>query len=172
MIPKEDTRANVPKIARYLSDAEARELLACTERRRLAADEALLTLGSSNEHLYYVERGELVVSLPLAQRTLHLGSRAAGSWVGEITFLEAGPATATVAAARETVVFALSRTRFLELGARRPDLAARFLRAISEDLVRRIRNAGVVLEAPASAESRPSLWSQMVVKLFSSRGEP
>lgn len=172
MIPKEDTRAQVPKIARYLSDAEARELLACTEPRKLAADEPLLSLGVANEHLYYVERGELLVSLPLPQRTLHLGARAAGSWVGEITFLEPGPATASVVASRETAVLALSRSSFLELGARRPDLAARFLRAVSEDLVRRIRNAGVVLEAPATTEARPSLWSQMVVKLFAGRGEP
>lgn len=172
MIPKEDTRASVPKIARYLTDAEAREVLACMERRKLAPDEPLLTLGAPNEHIYYVERGELVVSLPLAHRTLQLGSRAAGSWVGEVTFLEAGPATANVTAGRESMVMGLSRSRFLELGSRRPDVAARFLRAVSEDLVRRIRNAGVVLEAPITTEARPSLWSQMVVKLFASRGEP
>lgn len=169
MIPKEDTRAQVPKIARYLSDAETRELLMCMERRRLSPNESLLTLGEANDSVYYVERGELVVSLPLPHRTLHLGSRPAGSWVGEITFLEAGPATASVAAGRDSVVMGLARDRFLDLGARHPDIAARFLRAVSEDLVRRIRNAGVVLEAPVITENRPSLWSQMVVKLFSAR---
>ena len=169
MIPKEDTRASVPKIARYLSDMETRELLAHMKKRKLAPNEELLTLGVANDEVYYVERGELLVSLPLPERTLHLGSRPAGSWVGEITFLETGPATATVQAARETVVIGLSRDSFMELGAKQPDVAARFLRAVSEDLVRRIRNAGVVLEAPMTTETRPSLWSQMVVKLFSAR---
>lgn len=153
----DDTTDGAPALARYLTGDELAAVLALGERVTLEAGEPLLRLGALGDRLYYVQRGELAISLPLEDRTLALGTRHAGTWVGEITWLEPGPVTATVIATRDAELYALGQAELGRLGRERPDVAARLVRAISEDLARRIRHAGVVLERPRAVEAPGAL---------------
>jgi len=124
----------------------------------------LLRRGQPTHALYFIERGELVVTLPVHGDEVVLGSRTAGDWVGEVTFLEPGPATADVRAATKTRILEFPRSALFALADVRPELASRLVRALSEDLARRVRNAGVVLEAPGAKPSpnRLTTWLRRV----------
>lgn len=131
-----------------LTDSERATLSASMSRRTLAPNEAVITAGTPNDALFVVTRGALVVSLPFAQGAVVVGTRAVGTWVGEVTLLEPGNATATVTAAEETEVSSLSAVALAELEATHPIIVARVVRTLSLDLAHRVRAASVVLESP------------------------
>lgn len=151
-----------PAFGRYLRPEELALVLSRATRISLDAGQTLLRFGQSSDRLFHLERGEVVITLPLGERTVSLGTRHAGSWVGEITWLEPGPVTATVIATRDSELLVLAREDLLALAREQPGLAARLLRAISEDLARRVRHAGVVLEGPAPATDEPGAMARLL----------
>lgn len=131
-----------------LTPAQRHTLEGVMPERRLLPNDALLTAGDPNDTLFVVTRGLLTISLPMSQGALVVGTRGPGSWVGEVTLLEPGAATATVTASEETWVRSLSAQALAGLLTTDPELASRLIRTLSEELARRIRGAAVVLEQP------------------------
>jgi SulP family sulfate permease len=159
-----------PAFGRYLTDDELALVLARARKLRLEAGQPLLRLGQPGDRLYYLERGELAISLPLGGETVSLGTRHAGTWVGEITWLEPGPVTASAVATRDSQLLVLARVDLLALGREHPGLAARLVRAVSEDLARRVRHAGVVLESPGPAAQEPGAVGRLLRLLGAGAG--
>jgi len=139
------------------------------ERVELRAGDPLIRQGTLNDAVFFIERGELGISLGPGDDSndrVALGTRNEGHWVGEIGWLEPGPATAHVVATRDSVVYELRRDAWLQLSTLRPGIAAQLVRAVSEDLARRIRNAGVVLEGPTEPPRTGSSWARWLESLF------
>lgn len=144
--------ATLGNLARHLSAEETAVLRSKMETRRISANGTLLTAGEFNDTLFFVTEGEFLVSLPFTRGPMFVGSRAQGAWLGELTLLKPGPATATVTAAHDSAVLALSAQTLAELTTSHPSLVAHLVRAISEDLAHRVRAAGAVLDhAPTKA---------------------
>ncbi|HKI97968.1 MAG TPA: cyclic nucleotide-binding domain-containing protein [bacterium] len=59
--------------------------------------EVVLTQGAFDEHLYFLVKGEIVISLKQEDRAEALGERAPVTLLGEISYFNGTPATATVA---------------------------------------------------------------------------
>lgn len=153
------------KLARQLTLQEADVLAAAMPARALTAGATLIRAGDFNDTLFFVTRGELLVSLPFERGPVFVGARPAGSWVGEVTLLEPGPASATVTASEDSEVRALSAATLGALMTSDPQLVARVVRALSEDLAHRIRSAGVVLEQ-APAKTSPGFFRSVFGRLF------
>lgn len=153
------------KLARHLTLQEAEVLAAAMPSRTLTAGTTLLHAGEFNDTLYFVTRGELLLSLPFERGPIFVGTRAAGTWVGEVTLLEPGPASATVTAAEECEVRALSAATLGALMTTNPQLVALTVRALSDDLAHRVRTAGVVLDHPP-AKTSPGFFKSVFGRLF------
>lgn len=96
--------------------------------------------------LYLVWSGRLRASLENGAQTLVLGDIGPGRWVGEVTVLDHGPATATVTAVEVSTLLALARDDFERLRAEHPAVAARLTQALARNLAQRLRrtHAGLV----------------------------
>ena len=157
--------SDLGKLSRHLTLQETELLRSSMPARQLAPNATLITAGEHNESLFFVMHGELLVSLPFPSGPLFVGSRPAGTWVGEVTLLDPGPASATVSASEGTEVRELSGSTLAALTASNPSLVAHLVRALSEDLARRVRSAGVVLdEAPPKAP--PGFFKSVLGRLF------
>ncbi|WP_299141675.1 patatin-like phospholipase family protein [uncultured Tateyamaria sp.] len=102
--------------------------------RDVARGEALITEGEAADTLYIVLRGRF---------TVLSGGRAIaeipmGEPIGELAFFAGGTRTATVVAARDSLVMCLTRAAYDALAARTPALANGILAAVSQRLARTI----------------------------------
>lgn len=98
----------------------------------LARGQALVRQGELTDTLYIVESGRFEVTI--AGRDAPIAEIGPGSPIGEIAFLAGGPRTATVTAARDSVVMMLTREQFDRLGTRHPSIWPR----LTETLARRL----------------------------------
>jgi CRP-like cAMP-binding protein len=89
----------------------------------LAQAQVLITQGASDRTVYFIESGSLTVHFEDAAGRVRLIIVGAGSAVGEASFFSHLPRTATVQAANESVVWALTPHRFSELSNRQPSVA-------------------------------------------------
>jgi CRP-like cAMP-binding protein len=153
------------ELARHLNAQEEAALLAHMTTRSVPANTTLIVAGEPNDSLFFVERGELLVSLPFDKGPVFVGARGRGSWVGEVTLLDPGPASATVTTAEDTVLRVLSASTLGALTGSHPTVVSHLVRAISEDLAHRIRAAGVVLD-DAPTQAPPGFFKGVFKKLF------
>lgn len=135
-----------------LTDADVDWLLYVGRREQLAEGTVLIQEGNPVDAVYIVLTGLLKVSIEgLAGKEIaHLGS---GEVVGEISFVDTRPPSATVTAVEETLVLSIPRQRLSKKLAEDAEFASRFYRAIALSLSDRLRNTVSLLgygKEPAS----------------------
>ena len=122
-----------------LTDTDVSWLASEGRRRRLPARTELIREGVSVDTLYIVLEGELSVLSSAKQREVaRLG---AGEIVGEMSFIDARPPSATVITASDVVLFAISKRRLQAALDSNSGFAARFYRAVAMFLSHRVRLA-------------------------------
>jgi CRP/FNR family cyclic AMP-dependent transcriptional regulator len=122
-----------------LTDADVEWLAVHGRRRRLAAGTVLIRAGVSVDALHIVLDGELSVTHPSSQREIaRLG---AGEIVAEMSFIDARPPSATVHAASDVVVYAISKQHLSHHLEEDVAFAARFYKAVATFLSDRVRQA-------------------------------
>lgn len=122
--------------------------------KTLVQGEALVTEGDRSDAMYFVVRGRVVASRydPVNDETVIVGESGRGEAVGEIGLLANTPRTATVSAARDTVVAELSEAVFLSLVERQPRMAIDLcLRAIARATENRLHSAATNVLAVVGA---------------------
>jgi small-conductance mechanosensitive channel/CRP-like cAMP-binding protein len=135
-----------------LLDEPARaQLAAQTHERVFGAGEVIVRQGETGRSLFVVHRGEVVVRLEAEKR--EVARIPAGGVFGEMSLLTGAPRTATVAAARDTVVLEIDADALRDVVLSRPDA----LDAISRLVVE--RRAGLDA-AQAAARDEASLTAQ------------
>lgn len=137
-------RRRFPTIAERADLEAVGALLDAVTVRNVGAGTTLISDGEYSETLYFVWEGKLSSYLEQGER-LMLGEVPAGQWVGEVSVLDPGPATATVKSDTDAVVLVLSRTAFERLQAHQPRLASGLLRAINSLLIDRLRTSSTLL---------------------------
>lgn len=137
-----------------LGEDDIEWMLGAGTTARLAPGEQLIHEGRAIEALYIVLDGALVISTA-ALNDGEVARLSSGEVIGEISFVDERPPTATVTAIQPSTVLALDRAglhRKLEQDAR---FAARFFRAVSLFLADRLRTTvgrlGYGSAAPAAA---------------------
>ncbi len=129
-----------PAIAGYLDLRDIEILGRALVPIEVAAGDVLITCGMKSDTLYLIWRGLLAVSIEAGRKRLLLGEVAGGKWVGEITMLEPGPATATVLAKEDSTLLALSNGAFEKLREEYPRIAGSLVKALSLNLAGRLRS--------------------------------
>jgi CRP-like cAMP-binding protein len=140
-----------PGLASSLSPEELELLLDAFELHDAAAGEALVAEGTASSDLFLVWDGQLDVTQagPTGERPLaQLGP---GSYFGEVSLFDPGPASASVVTQQGCVTLRLSRARLDELRKEHPEVAAPLLAEALRALLARLRGATALLEGRADA---------------------
>jgi bacteriocin-type transport-associated protein len=121
-----------------LTDLDVEWLIARGAKQQVTAGTVLIEQGRPVSALYVVLSGSLTVSF----RGLGGGNSVplgCGEVVGEMSFIDARPPSATVTAARDAVVLAIPRTELSRKLDQDSGFAARFYRAVALFLSHRLR---------------------------------
>ena len=109
-------------------------------------------LGSCST-LYFVWDGSLSVSIGTGAESIDIGALGPGEWIGEVTLIEPGPASATVTAVQDCMLLALPHETFRQLQQDDPASASALLHAISLSLAERLRTTGTQVIRRVGADS-------------------
>ncbi len=121
-----------------LSDEDIEWMLTVGARERVAAGAALIREGRANDELYIVLEGALSVSTK-ANQEKEVARLGVGEIIGEISFVDSRPPSATVTAAHDALVFKLGRALLSQRLETDTAFAARFYRALAVFLASRLR---------------------------------
>lgn len=122
--------------------------------RTLEPREVLVREGAESSALYFVLSGTLSASLTEQDQSIELGHIGPGEWIGEVSMIDPGPATATVTAREEAHLLQLGQDEFRKLTAANSALANALLRGLCAVLIDRLRATGDVLFDPRAADER------------------
>lgn len=162
-----DTNLHLLSTCELLGGLDPAELARVAPLARLArqpAEAVVFFQGDPPDALYIVRQGEVrIVHHAEDGRELILNRLAAGAVFGEIALLDGAPRTATAIVTTDAELLRLPRPAFVELLARRPELAQGLIRLLCQ----RLRASGARLEEGAllSAEGRVARYLLRVAAL-------
>ena len=123
-------------------------LLQYLERRELREGEVLIKQGDPADEMYFVESGLVTIELELPNnKHLRLRSIRGGAMVGEVGMYLQQERTASVIAARPSVVYRLSAQSLKTMQVKDSEVAAQFHEWIARLLAERIADNNRIIEA-------------------------
>ncbi len=168
-ISPDQLRHRFPELTRHMSRDQRLVLIEHLDPRTISANDRLIQDGESFDVMFFVWVGRLSIVLNFDQQDLIVGSVGPGAWVGEIAVMDPGLACATVVAAEESVVLALTTQAFALLEKNHPVIASLILQVFSKELALRLRASNQLLldvlsqdenEQPVSLQKRD--WIKQV----------
>jgi len=121
-----------------LTDQDADWLAGVGSRRQLRAGDILVRQGSQLDELYIVLDGEMSI---LSANNREIARVGVGDMLGEMSFVDDSPASASVRALGAVLVLAVPQAQIAARMADDPAFAARFYKAIAVFLADRLRGA-------------------------------
>jgi CRP/FNR family cyclic AMP-dependent transcriptional regulator len=92
--------------------------------------------------LYLVWEGLLTASIEDMAGKILLGQIGPGEWIGEVTLIEPGPASASVICEEDSILLSMAHEAFSKLRSENPEAAGALMHALSLNLVDRLRAYG------------------------------
>ncbi len=123
-----------------LSDEDLNAFFDCGIRTVLTAKQHVLRQGQRNASLFVVMEGGLRILREIEGSEVVLGRLEPGSFFGEISLFDPGPATATVRSVARSVVVEIRREHLDYFVSKRPEAGATVLLALLEDMAKRFRH--------------------------------
>ncbi len=148
-----------PELTRHMSGDQQLVLIEYLDPRTISANHRLIQDGESFDEMFFVWLGRLSIVLNFDQQDLIVGSVGPGAWVGEIAVMDPGPACATVVAAEDSVVLALTTEVFALLEKHHPMIASLILQVFSKELASRLRASNRLLLDVLSHDDNEQLVS-------------
>jgi CRP-like cAMP-binding protein len=124
-----------------LSDQNIEWMITQGQRERVPPGTALIEEGGPSDVLYIVLDGALGIYIDVDGRETQIAQRGVGDILGDMSFIEDRPASATVKAVEESILYSIPKA---ELAARLEhdrDFAARFYRGIAISMSYRLRES-------------------------------
>jgi CRP-like cAMP-binding protein len=139
-ISKEEFSRHFPSVMQHMRTDDVMAFVQALTPVQLASGETLIRDGERNDAIYFVQNGTLEASIERNGEKTPLGRVVPGQWLGEVSMLDPGPATATVMAISDCELLRLARKDFENLDRHRPMLMNVVLRALSLLLIERLRS--------------------------------
>jgi len=124
-----------------LSDQNIEWLITQGQHNRVSPSTVLIREGGPTDMLYIVLDGELGIYVSIGGQEKLIARRGAGDILGEMSFIEDKPASATVKAVTDAVIYAIPKTVLAAKLEQDRDFAARFYRGIAISLSYRLRES-------------------------------
>ncbi len=121
-----------------LDDDDLDWMIATGDRLEVAAGTVLIHEGQPLNNLYILLEGVLSVTT-IAMQGREIANLLSGDVVGEMSFVDTRPPSATVTAKRDSLILAISRDKLAERLRFDGGFAARFYRALAISLSTRLR---------------------------------
>lgn len=125
---------------RYFTDDERKRIERLGRLRRVVSGEYLISAGDNDATVYTVEEGHLHILGVRDGKASTVATVGPGDVLGEVSFVDDSPRTASVKADEDTVVRAWDHKTLSEALAFEPQLLAKFSVALCELLVERLRD--------------------------------
>ncbi len=149
-----------------LTDADIDWIMESGTQQKITAGTPIITEGREPDHLYFVLEGLAgVYAPPFGEK--EVSTLGAGELLGEISFIEGCPATATVKGMEDTLLLSLSRRQLEEKTNRDPAFAARLYKAFAFIISKRLRRHVSSLEQLLREKERtldqtpPGAWTSL-----------
>lgn len=143
------------KFFKTLTEQEEQSVFERCTRIEMTKGEILFHKGEQSTSMYIVSEGEFTVTDERPGQKVYLSSIRAGGLIGEMSFLDESPRSATVTARESAVVYRMSKEDFVRTLLEAPATGARLLLSISLLLVDRLRKADAALTALSGAGAAP-----------------
>lgn len=127
-------------LSRTVTPAQWEALATYMQPFTLAQSQVLITQGSQDRTLYFVESGSLSVHYEDSADRIRLAIVGAGSVLGEGGFFSHMPRNATVQAATECRMWSITPMRFAELSQRVPSAALALAMALGAIVCKRMQD--------------------------------
>jgi len=137
------------------SDSDIEWLVAAGERKNFPQGSVLIRQGEPIEEIYILLDGQLSVQVSSPVDSVTINTLQKGEIVGELSFLDSRPPTATVMAATDAIVLAIARNKLRSKLERDSAFAAKFYRALGVFLADRLRQTTGRLGYDNSRSLRP-----------------
>ena len=131
---------------KYLTPQELDWMLVKWKTRNVTENTIVIKEGTTSDEMYIVESGSVEVFITRADVILSLSELQETSFFGEMTLLTETPNSTTVKAKTDCRLLVLKKQDFMDIVDENPKVAAKFLRAMGEDLCNRIMTTNVNLE--------------------------
>jgi CRP-like cAMP-binding protein len=158
------------KFFKTLTEQEEQAVLARCTMVEMSKGETLFKKGEQSTSMYIVADGEFIVTDEKPAQKVYLSSIRAGGLIGEMSFLDESPRSATVTAKENSVVFRMNKEDFVRTLLEAPALGSRLLLSIAILLVDRLRKADAALTSLTIAPSRQGEESGLARAVESVRG--
>lgn len=158
----------------HLSDEDIEWLIESGTCRAVSADDVVVRQGSVVEHVMFVMDGRFCVKNADDRLLAEIGP---GDVVGEVSFLDSDPASATVRALERGRLFLVEKSRLAEKAKEDLFFAARFYRALGQFLARRLRatdelalvDPGTAAPTDGTTETADAPTSDLRIERFCAR---
>ncbi len=122
-----------------MSAAERGHVAEALVTQHIPAETRMMTQDELNDRVYFLADGDVEVHVDCQGAMLKLGMRRGGSWVGELGFIEPGPASASVDATTDVEAWVLTHEAFDRLREEHPGAAASLTELVCRDVAARLR---------------------------------
>jgi|GEM_PF-1860959 len=166
------------RLTQGMSDADLRRFMLVMCIFELKRGDVLVKEGQHTESLFIVQTGALRVTVGDGPSRIEMPEVTAGQWVGEVSLLDPGPASATVQVVRATTVLEFSHTALKEFSKTNPAGASIVLEALALGLADRLHrtsdglvksDAGHFLQADAPPAEHHGWFKEMLLNLRETR---
>jgi CRP-like cAMP-binding protein len=123
-----------------LSDEELAQVDAIGEARDFATGGVLIAEGIATDEMFLIEAGTVRINKRAWKDSADLAVIHPGQVLGEVSFIDDGPPSATAIAASPVKAIVWSKTRLRELAAQHPVIGARIYHSLALRLAARLRD--------------------------------
>jgi CRP-like cAMP-binding protein len=124
-----------------LTETDIEALTEIVERVRIPAGETLITEGEYSDFLFAIDDGVVRVTKDFSGTTIEISEFTSGEVLGEISFVDGVPPSATVMADTDVQVLRFPVAAIRELVMRKPTLGINLYHSIAATLATRLRVA-------------------------------
>lgn len=100
---------------------------------------AIIAQGDEQDRLFFLLSGRVTVKIDQQGSEIAVAELRPGESFGEMSVFDPGPASASVVATEKVEVWSISRGKLDKFFDAHPDIAARLLRALAQELAQRLR---------------------------------
>lgn len=104
------------------------------QKKKISADEFLIREGDHSNNMYWLQDGQLVVTKRRGNEDVVLGHIYSGELVGEMSFLDASPRSASVKAVTDCEVIEIPRDVFEKIFDGQPQWFQSLVKTLTERL--------------------------------------
>ena len=148
----------------FFEQADLDWIIGTSEHRQLRAGAVLIAQGGQSEGIYVLLEGALGISIKGVDETIAMVKP--GQFVGEISFLDSRPTSATVTAHSDSKVLRIGRTELQARLGTHPRFAARFYQALGMRLAQIYRRELTGLQPAPVEKTAESVTASTLANMF------